>query len=232
MSVEFKLRPVPKHNKIYVVDRSHTVEDRAVKQMFKDNGYEVVNSRSDKFDIVCFTGGEDICPFLYGEKPIASVYFNAERDLDEVRFMKNLSDDIYKLGICRGGQLLNVVMNNGSMWQDIDGHTGQPHLVEFDPPEKEADKQEITVNSYHHQLMIPGPEAWTLGWAAKSSSRRGFGKTMTISRAQPEKNSLQEKDAEIIYYWNTNTLCFQPHPEYTAGETRDTFFKLCNWMCR
>lgn len=64
-------------------------------------------------------GGSDIGPELYGMKPLTSRQYDLERDRLELKLIERaLLSDIPVLGICRGAQLLNVVLG-GTLFADI-----------------------------------------------------------------------------------------------------------------
>src|SRR5690606_33320823 len=140
---------------VYVVGR-----DSSVEQMFKDRGWFVVAGNLPKsnyaglgiqnVDLVCFTGGSDWSPHLYGEENTAS-YCNEARDNFEIEGYEAVKD-LPKVGICRGGQLFTF-MNGGKLVQHIDGHGSANHLV-FD----ERIGETIEVLSCHHQMMDPSEE--------------------------------------------------------------------------
>jgi len=71
------------------------------------------------FDVVIFTGGEDICPRIYGQEPTHTTYWNDHRDSIELR-MLNVALELGKkiLGSCRGHQLINAYLG-GSLVQDL-----------------------------------------------------------------------------------------------------------------
>src|SRR5574337_2129865 len=99
--------------KMYVVGGGH-------KQVFTDMGFKVVDNPL-KADIFQFMGGEDVSPELYNE-PNTHSYSNIHRDIEEMGYL-TLAIKFGKpcVGICRGGQFLNV-MCGGKMIQDISGH--------------------------------------------------------------------------------------------------------------
>lgn len=168
------------------------------------------------FDAVIWTGGEDISPFLYGERPLNSTHFNIKRDLKDVKTFKNLSASIPKIGICRGGQLLNV-LNGGCMWQDVDGHT-KAHTMRL------FDNTMMKVSSTHHQMMIPADHGEVLAWGKEAKNK------YREDERQPLPDNNWE-DCEVVYYENTNTLCFQPHPEYPGyDDCTATFVELVTIM--
>src|SRR5574343_347632 len=95
--------------------------------LFCDIGWEAV-STIEKADLVCFTGGEDVSPSLYGEQRHPRTYHNMNRDDRETElFNQCLKNQTPMVGICRGGQFLNV-MNGGKMYQDVSHHC-QDHII-------------------------------------------------------------------------------------------------------
>ena len=131
--------------------------DDGVERMFRQWGHEVVTlinpiKTADDVniepDLVVFTGGADVTPFLYNEKNTDSMN-DVRRDLEEMIWYHKFKH-FKKLGICRGGQFLNV-MEGGIMHQDIRGH-GLHHELSF------LGKDYI-VTSTHHQGMRVYPDA-------------------------------------------------------------------------
>lgn len=175
-------------------------------------------------DVVLFTGGEDVDPALYDEPPHKRTNFNTQRDLKErAIYEQALARDLPMVGICRGGQFLNV-MNGGKMWQHVTGHT-QPHLAFIEvPPFNEHGQKRIlqNVTSTHHQMMIPTDEAVVLLTALEAWEKEN-GKGYTKMGKE-----LTEPDIEAVWYAGTSCLCFQPHPEYkTANAGLVDFFEEC-----
>lgn len=205
--------------KVYVVG-----SDKLVSNMFREYLYEVVHDVS-KADIVVFTGGEDVTPFLYGEYPLylnnqPVTVNNPSRDMAEIRVYHKIPYGVLKVGICRGGQFLNV-MAGGRLWQDVDGHaTGQLHEMCIKSIKQGVEDKFIPVTSTHHQMMIPGEYADILATAREAKHK--------VSMLNNEKINVNNwLDAEVVYYWQTNSLCFQPHPEYSgAKECTKYFFEL------
>lgn len=98
-------------------------------------------------DLVIFTGGEDVNPRLYGEDAQQGVYFSEKRDALEIKVFENYFGRVPMLGVCRGHQLLNVLLG-GTLIQDIRiPHYGY-HQLNW---EVEAPEELKTVNSMHHQ---------------------------------------------------------------------------------
>ena len=114
------------------------------------------------FDGFLFAGGDDMDPARYGE----SVMFdNVEIDSDRDAFELGLYACVKAtnkpiLGICRGIQVLNVA-EGGTLYQHIDGHRQTPtpgtvteqvtKVVKGSMLEALVGKEEILVNSFHHQ---------------------------------------------------------------------------------
>ena len=93
---------------------------KAVGELFESRGYEVLYDveRLSQASCVVFTGGCDVHPSIYGEGFKGAHDCHIHRDLFEVGvYEKTKALGIPMIGICRGGQLLNV-LNGGEMLQD------------------------------------------------------------------------------------------------------------------
>ena len=100
------------------------------------------------YDLLVLTGGEDVSPEYYGEKNTDS-YCNPVRD--EIEFAecyRAFKKGKKMLGICRGAQVLNV-LSDGKMIQHIPKGHRAFHVVTT------HDGKERTVNSAHHQGIVP-----------------------------------------------------------------------------
>lgn len=127
---------------------------------------------------IILTGGNDITPEFRGAKP--SRYINSpspERDFQESRLLGiAVKLKIPVLGICRGMQFINCYFG-GTLIDDIKlfeknagEHIGKSHLVSIvDKSCQELfGRNEIRVNSYHHQGMKAkevgqGLKVWAIG---------------------------------------------------------------------
>jgi hypothetical protein len=187
--------------------------DNMTVQMLLHHGHRIVCDGDGNYDAAVFTGGADICPLLYGELPIPGVKPNLNRDRLETAFFKGCPTFKPKIGICRGAQFLNV-LSGGKLWQDVDNHTSD-HTVDV------LGVGRVKCTSTHHQMMIAGDQATLVATANEAREFKGEGITVNIP-FDPDNWT----DPEIIYYWNTNSLCFQPHPEYKKGECQELFM-LC-----
>lgn len=184
--------------------------DSLIEAMFLKHGdkFSVVKEPSDA-DILIFTGGADVSPELYGEKKLRFTSSDPQRDYVEVEMWKEFKTKA-KAGICRGGQFLNV-MNGGKMYQDVNNHCRLHEM--FD---NESNLSLGFVTSTHHQMMIPHNSAKILAVAGESTKRIRESGTFI---------SEFDDDTEVLFYAETQTLCFQPHPEYKDDNTEMLFFK-------
>jgi Predicted glutamine amidotransferases len=199
--------------------------DTLVENMFKHKGCNISRSEFGS-NVVVFTGGADVTPLLYGEKMHISTRCNLRRDIEEVSIFKHLHPGVPKLGICRGGQLLNV-MCGGTMWQDVDGHTTSH------PALSRITGEITTVTSTHHQMMRAHPYKGYEFLVAQQSTWKA-GPNYTWRPETPQKGTDDWDDVEGVYYKEWNAMCFQPHPEYAnAPSTAELFFEciyeLIDW---
>lgn len=195
--------------KVYIVGHDNLIE-----RMFLKRGIETVSHFSEA-DLVCFTGGSDVTPSLYDEKNVASGN-DWLRDVHEMAEYNEAQEyGIPCVGICRGGQFLNV-MNGGKMWQDINHHAiwGTHEMYLLDDPAKK-----FSVTSTHHQMMRKADNGILLGAA-----------NLCTKFVHDGTDPAPVLDTEIVWYPETKCLCFQPHPEYNGDKdhTEELFFKLLN----
>jgi gamma-glutamyl-gamma-aminobutyrate hydrolase PuuD len=136
--------------KVYIVGR-----ENGFQEFYEQNGFDVTGKEFNA-DLFQFTGGEDVTPEIYGEENIAS-YNNLNRDLYEAGYFA-LARRLDKpmVGVCRGGQFLNV-MCGGWMDQDVPGHTRDHKII--------TATGSLMATSTHHQMMRPGAGANLLAWA-------------------------------------------------------------------
>lgn len=180
----------------------------------------------DDADIVLFTGGEDVDPQLYGEVCMSKTHFNTVRDQKEMAiFEAAVQRKLPMVGICRGGQFLNV-MNGGKMWQHVTNHTGT-HLARIEIPPfngtvEKPIRRTINVTSTHHQMMRPTDDAIIVATANVAMEK------MSPGYHRVGKGNEADPDIEVVYYDDTHCLCFQPHPELRncPSECVD-FFEEC-----
>lgn len=154
-------------------------------------------------DLIVFTGGEDINPKRYTNRP-HNGHYNDKRDSWELKVFKDITKGALKtkkvLGICRGLQLINVALG-GNLLYDIATKYGANHMgvhtLNHVVPGHMFSFLEM-VNSMHHQCA----DSW------------GF------SKAYPPKSLAVEPTTGTveIMAWGNVFLGFQFHPEFFGSE--------------
>lgn len=159
----------------------------------------------EKADLVVFTGGPDVDPAYYGEKPHMTTYNHPERDYQDIAaYMTCLEQGIPMTGVCRGAQFL-AVMNGYKLFQDVNNHNGD-HAM-WDVQQKMMIER---VSSVHHQQVIPGEGMEILGVAHKSTKR------WKNDKDYQEAVDLSRPFTDLEAYFIADTCCLgvQGHPEY------------------
>ena len=188
---------------------------------------EEIDSFLEKCDGFLFTGGHDIDPEYYQEKPLMNVECCPKRDkLEKIVLDNALKTDKPVLGICRGIQWINVYFN-GTLYQDLPSqynsgvnhrqikpYDNKVHKVSIDkqsPFYSLIQKEELYVNSLHHQAIK------TLGKGLKAM-------------AYSEDNLI-----EAIYHPDYSFVwAVQWHPEFLFKKEEDQnlifkeFIKKCS----
>lgn len=111
----------------------------------------------EQIDGLLLPGGGDVKPSFYGMEDKGSKNIDEERDEWEIRLAREFWEKRKPiLGICRGMQVLNVALG-GTLIQHIEGHENGKHLIRIEKgsflSEIFAGKEEICVNSSHHQAV-------------------------------------------------------------------------------
>ncbi|MCI8601203.1 MAG: gamma-glutamyl-gamma-aminobutyrate hydrolase family protein [Oscillospiraceae bacterium] len=129
-------------------------------------------------DGLLLSGGEDMDPKWYGEEVLnSSVTIDALRDAHEMPLAKAFLERRKPiLAICRGFQVLNVVLG-GDLWQDLPEQLGFNHSdSRLRHPCKAAEGSllyglyggEFKVNSTHHQAVRKlGEGLWATAWSVE-----------------------------------------------------------------
>lgn len=184
----------------------------AISQMFIRNGFHHINNMQDA-DIVVFAGGADVNPRLYGQnKNHMRVFCDEHEDNRDVKAYNSLNEDQIKVGICRGGQFLNV-MNHGKLLQHVSGHAS-PHVI-FDVLSNDS----WMGSSSHHQMMVPD---YTHGEVLAYSE--GIGSGFHSPSGEPIGNL--DIEPEVVWYERDKALCWQGHPEWGNREDENRMFSL------
>lgn len=191
--------------------------DIKVSKMFIEEGWDLTSSVYES-DLLCLVGGADVSPMLYDYPKHPST--NSDPRLDE-RTFELYWEGLYEVpmvGICRGAQFLNIV-SGGILFQDVDGHRLNNHKCHKVTDIVEGRDYEVT--STHHQMMIPDKDSSETILIASESSYRHT----NTGKNKPYKDV---PEVEACWYRDSNSLCFQPHPEYVDvnHECRRLFFNL------
>ena len=115
-----------------------------------------------------------------------------------------IGNNIPMVGICRGGQFLNV-MSGGEMYQHVEKHCGYHEIIDVDSGET------VLVSSTHHQMMKPSKQGALIAYSNLQGSREWYEGSIF-------KKDISDQDIEVVYYKHSNCLCFQPHPEFFRPE--------------
>ena len=171
--------------------------DYQISRLFKEYGWGETDDINEA-TALCFTGGEDVSPLLYGAHPRKETYCNPDRDREEIAVLRSVPFGTPCIGICRGGQFLNV-MAGGSMHQHVYGHTKTHMATDL------FSGGDVIVTSTHHQMMFAA----------------NHGEILLVAS---EWNAAA--DVEAVWYSGFNYLCYQPHPEYSINSyCAKLFFK-------
>jgi hypothetical protein len=167
-------------------------------------------------DAVFFVGGADVNPMLYGEEPHRTTHYDTRRDVNDL-YAWRMAKDKLKIGVCRGGQFLNV-MNGGKLWQNVDNHGVTHELTDHFTGEK------FMVSSTHHQQFRPAQDGIVIATARESINKEAMGQIWKWQNNGTPMDTYFAKDHEVIWYPGTQSLCFQPHPEYTMPMSCSKYF--------
>lgn len=181
------------------------------KQWFSD--WSVIGHESKvtpDIDLLILTGGSDIHPGRYNERPNGAVGWIMERDEREFNILSEylrVSKSPKVLGVCRGLQLLNVFFG-GSLHQDLDSAgAGHPGLHDIRFYDTEHPMSWLTsVNSLHHQAVR------ALGYYRFSNGR--------VVADEP-RTGMPE-----MVVWEPVAFGVQFHPELFSPERGGEFFSI------
>ena len=162
-------RPIYANNRSYV----HAIESAGGFPILIPmiNDLSILNSLLSRLDGLLLPGGIDLHPSRYGEE-VHPLTEEADHKLDEFEITLAswaFQHDIPVLGVCRGMQLINIVLG-GTLFQDIDdqytdniahSHRDWPrthlaHHITIEPGsrmETVLGSREVWVNSLHHQAI-------------------------------------------------------------------------------
>lgn len=173
---------------------------KSTEKLLTNYGFTLADS-IEECDVLCLLGGADINPALYGERMSGTSGFSQIKDAEDLNAIKKAGNR-FKLGICRGAQLLNCIPNGGSLWQDVNHHGYGEHLVT-----DVITGCKFNVNSLHHQQIRLTDKAELVAWTDVSTFKTGGQGPWYSDTGKPDK------DVEAAYYPDTRSLLIQWHPE-------------------
>lgn len=151
----------------YLSEYASSIADAGALPVHVPRGSDV-EALADLLDALLLSGGSDVDPGLYGGVLMPNVgWIDPERDAFESALLAAMLDQGKPvLAICRGAQLLNVVLG-GNLIEDLPGGQGcshasyayprawRRHRVTFEPGSlaHELYGDEVAVNSFHHQAV-------------------------------------------------------------------------------
>jgi gamma-glutamyl-gamma-aminobutyrate hydrolase PuuD len=190
-------------------------------------GFERAKSYEEA-DVIAFSGGSDISPALYGERPgrHTGSYWNRDR-VEVADFRQAVQDGKKCIGICRGLQLI-CALNGGRLIQHVSNHHGSHVMLGYDNVNpagrkykehrvsghdvRTDDLRSITVNSIHHQMIypydLPESDYRILAWSDRLLSTTYLGEN--------DREITLPKDfveIEACYFPKTHSMGWQYHPE-------------------
>lgn len=186
-------------------------------RMFARHG-AVMAKELEETDLLVFSGGSDVNPALYGERPHRTTTWDTKRDeFEKGMFEKALALGIPMTGICRGSQFLNV-MNGGKLWQDVDGHCNYHSITDIHTGKT------LIASSTHHQMMRINGSMNVIAVATEQVSKRFEADSLAVNIT---KNSNRSAEIEIEACSYEDTKCFlcQGHPEMGPSEFTDWYMK-------
>jgi putative glutamine amidotransferase len=163
--------------------------------------------------VVFFSGGADVSPSLYGERPgHKTLEVDAARDQEERElFRLARAANLPMIGICRGAQFL-CVMAGGRLCQHLEGHSlerDQTHALRA--LDLDGAIRDLECSSTHHQMQLPPAGAEVLAWAEP----RLAGGRYLDGNDEPITPDLE---FEAVYYPQARSLGIQWHPEWMVAD--------------
>jgi gamma-glutamyl-gamma-aminobutyrate hydrolase PuuD len=181
-----------------------------LKEIFIVEVIEYSKYNYEHIDLALFTGGEDVNPLYYNESQGNRTQCNPDRDKVEKAMYNAVDKKTFKLGICRGSQLLTV-LSGGKLVQHVENHT-RAHTIISKYPEHHC---KFIITSTHHQMMYPflmKKENYDI--IAYSE----YYLSNTYLNGKNEEISIPDDfvEPEIVFYKDSNALCIQGHPEMAS----------------
>jgi len=195
----------------------------SIRSMLLQAGFQPAPSHLEA-DVVCFSGGADINPELYGEVPHRTTYWSDDRDAYERRVYDHcVEHGKFMYGICRGMQVLHC-FNGGKLWQNVQGH-GSSHLIT-----DIEDNVTVLATSIHHQMLKPNDNLQVVAVATNQVSHLFEDGLTTTTIGKLDRRI----EIEAGYYKDTGCFFVQGHPEvgsaeYQSWSLRKLYSVMSDW---
>jgi gamma-glutamyl-gamma-aminobutyrate hydrolase PuuD len=190
--------------------------------------FKEFSQRPETFDLVLFTGGEDVHPGIYGHRHYSGKDSGGmcQRDMKEA-FVFQLAQrfGIPMAGICRGLQF-TAAMCGSTLVQDFGGHgwhSGTPILAKY-PDGKEATIEGLCM---HHQMVDANtltPEMNVVGYVKSTGNPR-----RKYYLSDNGRHIHQGMEIEAIFCTYPLMFGVQYHPESMPKESSGYKF-FCTWV--
>ncbi|MDO4432801.1 MAG: gamma-glutamyl-gamma-aminobutyrate hydrolase family protein [Aerococcaceae bacterium] len=187
---------------------------------------ELAMEYAQVIDGLLLTGGQDVSPSLYNEEPRLTLGETLpERDAIEVKLIEaTLQQNKPLLGVCRGMQLINVVLG-GSLYQDLptEANITVQHIQKAQP-ENATHSVRVESNS-HLSTIIPD------GKMVNSIHHQG------IKQLAPTLNAVAWSQDHIIEAYekiddNTSIIGIQWHPELSYEKHPESLHLFADFVQR
>lgn len=164
---------------------------------------------AEPFDGLLLTGGGDVDPALYGEKPHPKCYgISPVRDYCEWAALDAAqAAGVPVLGICRGSQLM-AVHNGGKLNQHIGGHRGIDHLV-------------FGESGSRFRRIIKGERAMFVSLHHQTVLRHGPGFRVAARDSRGHIEAIESRDGRCL------GVQFHPEMDYHSNEPSRRIF---DWL--
>lgn len=176
--------------------------DTHAKEMFRSRGWNAfihvggmaTLDQMPDVDAICFMGGVDVDPAIYGE-PMGQTtqHPNKARDAFEVAVYNKFLGKAMMFGICRGAQLLNV-LNGGRMIQEC-GYRGGIQTMKL------PDGVQVYHEVCHHQGIVCTDQATRIGFDSEGKLDYLFHYPDTMSggiQGHPEWGNEDTEDSFFL----------------------------------